>query len=339
MKGIVFLGNKTAQIREFPDPVPSDGEAVVKIMASGLCGTDLHRYRSDKSSDLITGHEPCGVIVELGAGSPSALKVGDRVIVHHYSGCGICEICALGYEQVCTYGKITYGGLEGHGSNAEYILVPSRTLVHLPDQLSFEEGATISCGTGTAINGLNKMGISGMDTVVIFGQGPVGLSGTLGAKAMGSRVIAIDVIPERLYIAKQLGADHIINSLESDPIKIIKEITSGFGISAALETSGNPHAQAQALKSLRPFGQCCFVGMGGGPATLDIDNDVIYKLVRIFGSWTFSKAELLEITRFIVEAKVPLSNLITHRFNISQASEAFKTFDEGKTGKCIFLFD
>ncbi len=339
MKGIVFLGNRKAKIREFPNPIPDDGEAVVKIMASGLCGTDLHRYRSDKSSDMITGHEPCGVVVQLGAGAPDALKIGDRVIVHHYSGCGICEICVLGYEQVCTYGKITYGGLEGHGSNAEYILVPSRTLVHLPNELSFEEGAAISCGTGTAINGLNKMEISGRDTVAIFGQGPVGLSGTLGAKAMGSRVIAIDIIPERLDIAKKLGADHVINSMENDAVKTIKEITSGFGVSATLETSGNPEAQSQALKSLRPFGRCCFVGMGGGPATLDIDNDVIYKLIRIFGSWTFSKAELLEITRFMVEAKVPLSDLITHRFNINQASEAFKTFDEGKTGKCVFLFD
>ena len=110
MKGIVFLGNRKAKIREFPNPIPDDGEAVVKIMASGLCGTDLHRYRSDKSSDMITGHEPCGVVVQLGAGAPDALKIGDRVIVHHYSGCGICEICVLGYEQVCTYGKITYGG-------------------------------------------------------------------------------------------------------------------------------------------------------------------------------------------------------------------------------------
>ncbi len=137
MRGVVFLGNRQAEIRQFPDPHTGDGEAVVKIRASGLCGTDLHRYRSPEPTSWITGHEPCGVIAELGAGAPQALKVGDRVMVHHYAGCGVCEICTMGYEQLCPYGQVTYGGGTGHGANADYMLVPSRTLVHLPDGLSF----------------------------------------------------------------------------------------------------------------------------------------------------------------------------------------------------------
>ncbi len=156
MRGVVFRGNREAQIREFPDPHAGPGEAVVKIRASGLCGTDLHRYRAAEPTDMITGHEPCGVIAELGAGAPPGLAIGDRVMVHHYAGCGICEICAMGYEQLCPHGHVTYGGGTGHGANADYILVPSRTLVHLRDELSFEEGAAISCGTGTAWNGLKK---------------------------------------------------------------------------------------------------------------------------------------------------------------------------------------
>jgi threonine dehydrogenase-like Zn-dependent dehydrogenase len=338
MRGVIFKGKREAEIREFSDPHAGPGEAVVKIRASGLCGTDLHRYRASGPTEMITGHEPCGVIAEVGVGAPPGLAIGDRVIVHHYSGCGVCEICTMGYEQLCSNGHVTYGGGTAHGANADYILVPSRTLVHLPEELSFGAGAAISCGTGTAWNGLRKIAVSGRDTVAIFGQGPVGLSGTLSGKFMGARVIAVDVVPERLTLARELGADHVINSRETDPVAAIQELTGGLGASAMLETSGNPDARVQALKSIRPFGRCCYVGMGG-PATIDFSKDVIFKVATIYGSWTFSKSELIEIARFMVEAKVPLEKLITHRYALDQAVEAFRTFDGATTGKCVFAMD
>ena len=338
MRGVIFEGNRKASIREFPDPKAGPGEAVIKIKASGLCGTDLHRYRGDDPVTMITGHEPCGVIAELGTGSPETLKVGDRVMCHHYSGCGICEICSMGYEQLCPTGHVTYGGGTGHGANADYILVPSRTLVHLHDSLSFEEGAAISCGTGTAWNGLQKMNISGRDTVVVFGQGPVGLSGTLSAKSMGARVIGVDVVSERLELSKELGADHVVNASNDDPVAAILELTGGLGASASLETSGNPTARQQVLQCLAPFGRCCYVGVGG-PAEIDFNRDVIFKVITIFGSWTFSKAELIEISRFFAETRAPLSKLITHRYSLDQAEEAFKEFDSSTTGKCVFVME
>ena len=199
------------------------------VRASGLCGTDLHAYHNPEPSSMISGHEPCGIIAELGDGAPAGLKLGDRVMVHHYQGCGVCEICAMGYEQMCETGGIVYGGGGGHGANADYMLVSSRTLVHLPEELSFEEGAAIACGTGTAWNALKKMDISGRDTVAIFGQGPVGLSGTLSGKAMGAKIIAVDIVPERLNLARELGADHVVNSSEVDPVEAIKDLTGGVG--------------------------------------------------------------------------------------------------------------
>jgi len=338
MRGVIFKGNREAEIREFPDPHAGPGEAVVKIRASGLCGTDLHRYRAAEPTLMITGHEPCGEIAELGPGAPDGLAIGDRVMVHHYRGCGVCEICSMGYEQLCPKGRITYGGGTGHGANADYILVPSRTLVHLLDDLTFEEGAAISCGTGTAWNGLKKMEVSGRDTVAVFGQGPVGLSGTLSAKWMGARVIAIDIVPERLELAHGLGADHVVNSSEADAVEAIKDLTGGAGATAVLETSGNPSARQQALQCIRPFGRCCYVGIGG-PAQVDFNQDIIFKVASVFGSWTFSKAELLEIARFMVDARVPLQKLITHRYDLDQAVEAFRTFDGATTGKCVFVMD
>lgn len=336
MRGVIFKGKRTAEIASFPDPHAGPGEAVVKIRASGLCGTDLRRYRASGPTDMITGHEPCGVIAELGPGAPPGLAPGDRVIVHHYAGCGVCEICTMGAEQLCMHGHVTYGGGTAHGANADYLLVPSRTLVHLPEELSFEAGAAISCGTGTAWNGLRKMEVSGRDIVAVFGQGPVGLSGTISAKSMGAKVIGVDVVSERLALGRQLGADHVINSGEQDPVAAIRELTGGMGASAALEASGNPEARSQILKALRPLGRCCYVGMGS-PATIDFSNDVIFKAATIYGSWTFTKSELVEIARFMVEQKVPLDRLITHRYTLDQAIEAFRTFDGATTGKCVFV--
>ncbi len=338
MRGIVFTGNRGAEIRDFPDPHAGPGEAIVKIRASGLCGTDLHFYRGSVGAETISGHEPCGVIEELGAGAPDSLKVGDRVVCHHYSGCGACEFCCMGYEQLCPHGHVTYGGGTAHGANADYIRVPARTLVSLPDELSFAAGAAISCGTGTAWNGLNKMHASGKDTVAVFGQGPVGLSGTLSAKAMGARVIAMEVVPERRQLAEELGADHVINPLETDPVEAIKELTGGMGASVMLETSGNPAARQQMLAAMRPFGRACYVG-AGAPAEIDFNRDVIFKVATIYGSWTFSKAELIEICRFMVDTKAPLEQLITHHYDLDQAVEAFQTFDGATTGKCVFAMD
>ena len=338
MRGVTFKGNREAEIQEFADPHAGPGEAVLRIRASGLCGTDLHRYRSPEPTELITGHEPCGIVAELGPGAPPGLNLGDRVMCHHYAGCGVCESCALGYEQLCPRGHITFGGGTGHGANADYMICPSRSLVHLPDELSFEAGAALSCGAGTAWNGLNKMGVSGQDVVAVFGQGPVGLSGTLSAKAMGARVIAVDVVDQRLRLATELGADHTVNAAAGDPAQAIIELTGGLGATAALETSGHPAARQQTLTCLRPFARACYVGIGA-PAEIDFNRDVIFKVLTIYGSWTFSKAELIEIARFFVDTNAPLERLITHRYRLDDAIEAFQTFDGATTGKCVFVFD
>ena len=182
------------------------------------------------------------------------------------------------------------------------------------------------------------MNISGRDTVVVFGQGPVGLSGTLSAKSMGARVIGVDVVSERLELSKELGADHVVNASNDDPVAAILELTGGLGASASLETSGNPTARQQVLRCLTPFGRCCYVGVGG-PAEIDFNRDVIFKVITIFGSWTFSKAELIEISRFFVETRAPLSKLITHRYSLDQAEEAFQEFDSSTTGKCVFVME
>ncbi len=207
MQGIVFLGNRKLDVREFPDPTPGPGEVVLAIKASGMCGSDLHPYRATGNAaaglglggggtPVIGGHEPCGVVHAVGAGVDPGL-VGRRVMNHHYKGCGWCKHCRAGWSQLCRHG-ITVYGMTGHGAHAPLMKVPASTLVPMPDAITFEEGAAISCGTGTAYGALKRLDVSGRDTLAVFGQGPVGLSATMLGAAMGARVIAVDIAKERL---------------------------------------------------------------------------------------------------------------------------------------------
>ena len=206
MKAIVFLGERKLELIEVPDPTPGPDEVVIEIKASGMCGSDLHHYRGPKKDTLnIAGHEPCGIIAAVGTGVPEALaKVGNRVMDHHYSGCGVCKHCASGWSQMCLDGAIVFGGA-GDGAHARYMKAPAHTIVNLPDALSFKTGAAISCGTGTAYGALKRVDLLGDETIAIFGQGPVGLSATQLAKAMGARVIALDISADRRELAKQFG--------------------------------------------------------------------------------------------------------------------------------------
>jgi threonine dehydrogenase-like Zn-dependent dehydrogenase len=336
MRGVVFLGNRELKIEEFPDPEPGPGEVLIRSRASGICGSDLHPYRANRTQSTISGHEPCGEVAALGPGVVGA-RVGDRVIIHHYSGCGTCKYCRIGYDQLCIHGHKTYG-FGANGGNADYILVPARTLVSLPDELSFAEGAAIACGTGTAYMAVKKLDVSGRDTLAVFGQGPVGLSATLLAKAMGAWVIAVDVTDARLELAKGLGADVVLNSSETEPIQAIRDLTYGEGADATLDCSANATARGQMVRSARVFGRACFVGEGG-TVTLEPSPDIIHKHLTIYGSWTFPTVGLEECARFVVDRNVPLRRLITHRYRLDQAAEAFREFEGGATGKCVFVFD
>src|SRR5581483_10825335 len=197
MKGVVFLGNRKLELMEFPDPTPGPGEVVLEIKASGMCGSDLKFYRAaggasslglgPKSGPNVAGHEPCGVVVAVGPGVPeNQAKVGMRVMQHHYRGCGVCDHCNTGWMQLCVEGVKEVYGVTGHGAHARYMKCPARTLVALPDELSFEAGAAISCGTGTAWGALHRLALQGDQTIAVFGQGPVGLSATLLAAQMGA---------------------------------------------------------------------------------------------------------------------------------------------------------
>ena len=346
MKAVVFHGDRQLELMDFPDPTPGHGEVILEIKASGMCGSDLKFYRAvggasslglgDLDGPIIAGHEPCGIVAEVGEGvDPALAKIGDRVMDHHYSGCGVCKHCRGGWSQLCLDGITVYGAT-GHGAHAKYMKVPAHTLVKLPDDLSFKTGAAISCGTGTAYGALKRLDLAGDETIVIFGQGPVGLSGTQLAKEMGARVIALDVSEERRQLALDFGADEVIDPLSNDVVSAIKDLTHGEGAHKSLDCSSNSEARTQAVQCVRTWGSACFVGEGGH-VNLDVSNDLLRRQVTLIGSWTFSKNGQADCADFVSERKIDVDALFTHEFKLEQAKEAYQMFDQQTTGKGVFL--
>jgi 2-desacetyl-2-hydroxyethyl bacteriochlorophyllide A dehydrogenase len=349
MKGIVFVGDSKIEYLDFPDPSPGPDEVVLEIKASGMCGSDLKFYRSPRGEAIralgygdappvVAGHEPCGVVVAVGSGvNPKRAYLGQRAMVHHYRGCGACPHCSTGWMQLCDEGVKEVYGVTGHGSHAKYMKCPASTIVELPEELTFETGAAIACGTGTAWGALHRLDLNGDQTIAIFGQGPVGLSATQLAHALGARVIALDVSEERLARAKELGADAVINPSKDDPVQAIKQLTHGLGAHASIDASSSPLARKQSVQCVRTWGKACFVGEGGS-VSLDVSPDLLRRQVTIIGSWTFSTVGQGDCARFVADRGVDVDALFTHRWGFEDAVQAYQLFDKQTSGKGVFLF-
>ena len=346
MRGVVFTGEKNLEINTVPDPAPGPNEVVLQMKASGLCGSDLKFYRRPKDfkftslglkepdGPVIAGHEPCGTIAALGR-DVGQWKVGDRVMVHHYAGCTTCPHCRTGWTQMCVEGATVFG-VNGDGGHADYIKVPASTLVRLPDALTFATGAAISCGTGTAFGALVRMQVTARDTVVIVGQGPVGLSGTQLAVAMGARVIAIDINPERARRAGELGAHETIDASAEDAVERVRELTGGIGASRTMDTSGTAIGRSVAVRSAAPWAIVGLVGEGG-TLTLDVSPEVLRKQLTIVGSWTFSTVGQADCAEFVARHGIAVEELFSDRWSLDDAEAAYVKFDGQVSGKAVFL--
>jgi D-arabinose 1-dehydrogenase-like Zn-dependent alcohol dehydrogenase len=192
MMGAILPGNSTVELKKFPIPHPSHGEVLLKMKSSTICGSDIraiYREHLGKGAEayqgVIAGHEPSGLIVEAGPGL-RRFKVGDRVVVYHISGCGVCHDCRMGYMISCTSPLRAAYGWQRDGGMASYLLADEKDLVALPDSLSFTDGAQVACGFGTVYEALEKIGVCGNDAVLVVGLGPVGLATLMLAKAMGA---------------------------------------------------------------------------------------------------------------------------------------------------------
>ena len=339
MKGVIFLGDRRATVKDFPDPDPDFGEALVRMKATGICGSDLHVYRL--SSDLlqgrgnsIPGHEPSGVVEAIGEGV-NRIKVGDRVCINHYRSCGHCKHCAAGYFQWCPESR-GYGG-PIDGSHADFILADERNCVVMPQSVSFADGAFIACAGGTAYSAMCKLDVSGNTTLAVFGLGPVGLSGVLLAKAMGGYVIGVDVIDERIKLAKQIGADIAINAQKEDPLDVIHEIAGADGCDLAFEASGSPLGRMNAVKCLQRGGKAAFVGIGNNEPVIN-PTEIINRELTLMGSYVLPLQQSYDLINFLDRRNLSFAPIVTHQFTIAKGAEAYQVADNSRSGKVVFTW-
>jgi threonine dehydrogenase-like Zn-dependent dehydrogenase len=223
--------------------------------------------------------------------------------------------------------------------NAEYILADEKDCVLLPDELTYTDGAQIACGFGTVYEGLEKIGISGNDAVLVVGLGPVGLATLMLARAMGAqKLIGVDVTPERCQIAldKKL-ADNVFVS-GPDTLEKIREITGGFGVERAIDCSGHTSGRQLAIRATRKWGKIAFVGEGG-TVEFNPSPDIIHEQKTIYGSWVTSIWKMEELVERIVRWRIHPEDLVTNRFTLDKVSDAYKLMAEGKCGKVAVVFD
>jgi len=342
MKGIVFLGNRRCEVREFPVPEPGPGEVLLRIKATGICGSDLSVYRSETSSDQIRGHEPCGVIEKV-APDVTHLKVGDRVTVHHHQGCGSCPACVEGEVVACIGHKRLYG-VSMPGSFAEYMVAVARNCVPLPDSVSFIDGAFMACVGGTAFGALKRLEAKPYQTLAVFGLGPVGLSCVTLGKALGMHVAGMDVKPHRLELARTCGAELTINGAEEDTAAVLntfgQEAGHGYtpGVDCIIETSGSAPARRCIIPSLRRLGKAAIVGVGSNEEVIN-PSHIHGKACTLIGSVVFKLGWMWELAKFLAASGTTFEPAVTHRLPIDAAVEGFRIADEASAGKVVFMPD
>jgi threonine dehydrogenase-like Zn-dependent dehydrogenase len=346
MQGAILPGDSTTRLRRFDVPQPGHAEVLLRMKASTICGSDIrciyHEHLGkgpERYQGVIAGHEPCGQIVTTGPGC-RRFSEGDRVIAYHISGCGLCRACRQGYMVACTSEKyrLSYGW-QRDGGMADYMLAEEKDLIALPDELSYVDGAQVACGFGTVYEGLQKIGISGNDAVLITGLGPVGLAAAMLCRAMGAEmIIGIDVIEQRMQMARDLQlCDHVLPAGE-DNVNHLRQLTGGRGVERAIDCSANHDARATAVRATREWGRIALLGEGG-TMRLEPSPDLIHEQKTIYGSWVTSTWRMEQLVEHLVRWNIHPADLVTHRFPLQQVDEAYALMASGRCGKVAVCFD
>lgn len=345
MKAAYLPGNSTVEMREVEVPRPGHGQVLIRTKASTICGSDIRAiYREhvgkgpEGYQNVIAGHEPAGQIVACGPGM-RRFKENDRVVVYHISGCGLCMDCRRGYMISCSSDLRAAYGWQRDGGMAPFILADEKDLIPLPDDLTYTDGAQIACGFGTVYEGLEKIGVSGNDAVLVVGLGPVGLATLMVAKAMGAdRLFGVDISEERCQLAKDKGLVDQTFLADQEALTKIRGLTDGRGVERAVDCSGHEDGRKLAVQATRQWGKIAFVGEGGS-VTLAPSPDLIHEQKTIHGSWVTSTWKMEELTMKLVRWQIHPEDLVTHRFPLEKADEAYRLMASGKCGKVAICFD
>ena len=272
------------ELHEIPMPAIGERDILVRVRAAGICHSDVH-YRAGRSPvrplPMTLGHEVAGVVEQIGS-QVSSVKVGDRVCLHYNITCGDCYYCSTGNEQFCP--QVLMLGHYTSGGYAEYIAVPARNAIALPDEIPFEQGATLMCASATAFHALRKSRLKAGEKAAIIGVGGLGMSAIQLAKAFGALdVFAVDINPEKLQLAADYGAIPI-NARQADPVAEIRRLTSGRGVDVAIELIGLPQTMQQTVRCLGVMGRAVIAGIGERPLEIDTYRELLGNEAEIIGS-------------------------------------------------------
>ena len=343
MRANVLRGVEKFGIEEVPKPRARVGEAVVRITLTTICGTDLHIVRGEYpvKSGLVIGHEPVGVIEELGEGV-TGYAVGDRVLVGAITPCGQCRACLSGHLSQCGHGD-GYEAIGGwrfgntiNGAQAEYLLVPNAqaNLAKIPDGLADEQVVLLADIASTGFSGAESAGVRIGDSVVVFAQGPIGLCATAGAKLMGaSLIIGVENDENRMAMSRRMGADVVLDYREVDIIAEVKRLTGG-GADVAIEALGTQQTFESALRSLRPGGTLSSLGVYSGKLEMPYDAFSAglgdHRIVTTLCPG--GKERMRRLMEVVKAGRVDLTPLLTHTVSLDEIAKGYEIFGKRLDG-------
>jgi len=343
MKANVFYGRNEIHVEEVERPHAGAGEAVIRVTLTTICGTDLHILRGEYpvKPGLIIGHEPVGVIEELGPGV-TGYQIGERVLVGAITPCGQCRACLSGQLSQCGHGE-GYEAIGGwrfgntiNGAQAEYLLVPNAqaNLAKIPDELSDEQVVLLADIASTGFSGAESASIRIGDSVVVFAQGPIGLCATAGAKLMGATlIIGVDGDDNRLAMSKRMGANVVLDYRKVDVVSEVQKLTGG-GVDVAIEALGTQQTFESALRSLRPGGTLSSLGVYSGKLQIPYEAFAAgigdHRIVTTLCPG--GKERMRRLMEVVRSGRVDFRPLLTHRFKLDKITEAYQLFGERADG-------
>jgi alcohol dehydrogenase len=343
MRATVFQGVNQFEVQEVARPRAGPGEAVIRVTLTTICGTDLHIIRGEYpvKPGLVIGHEPVGVIEELGSGV-TGYVIGERVLVGAITPCGQCQACLSGHQAQCGHGS-GYEAIGGwrfgntiNGAQAEYLLVPyaQANLTKIPNELSDEQVVLLADIASTGFSGAESGRVRIGDAVAVFAQGPIGLCATVGAKLMGAAlIIGVDGDDTRLHMAKRMGADVVLDYRNTDVVAEIKRLTGG-GADVTIEALGTQATFENALRSLRPGGTLSSLGVYSGKLQIPYDAFAAgigdHRIVTTLCPG--GKERMRRLMEVVRHKRVDLTPLLTHRFSLDDIREGYRVFGERLDG-------
>lgn len=331
MRVAMYYSNKDVRLEEMPVPEVGPGEVLIRVIASGICGSDVMEWYRIHKAPLVLGHEIAGEIVEAGEGVEQ-YKVGDRVSASHHVPCNTCHYCLSGHPTVCdTLRKTKFFP----GGFSEYVLLPAinvdRGIYPLPDEVSFEEGSFVE-PLACVLRGQRLAGLRPGKSVLVVGSGISGLLHIQLAQALGAgRIIATDVIDFRLDAAKRLGADYAINGMDYSP-ELLRDMNYGRLADLVIVCTGALRAMEQALQSVERGGTVLFFAATDKGVTIPISvNDLLFRNeITLTSSYAGDRADHITAVELIRSMRVRVKEMITHRLGLAETGLGFQYVVEGK---------